>query len=114
MPAEQGLCFRIIDSTIPLLPTSGISVLYPFSVAVDSWFVSDLVGHPKDGFSHDLAHITDTSLILRPTEGCALIKEIVSEELTHPEIKQMGSRLSKLSYGLTVKFLNFRTQETLL
>ena len=114
MPADQGLCFRIIDSTIPLLPKSEISSLYPSSVAVYSWFVSDLVGHPKDRLSHDLAHITDTSLILRPTEGCALIKEIVSGELTHPGIKQMGSRLSKLSYGLTVKILNLCTQETLL
>ena len=31
---DQRLCFRNIDSTIPLLSKSGISSLYPSSVAV--------------------------------------------------------------------------------
>ena len=32
--ADQRLCFRYTDSTIPLLPKSEISSLYPSSVAV--------------------------------------------------------------------------------
>ena len=32
--AEQRLCFRYTDSTIPLLPKSEISSLWPSSVAV--------------------------------------------------------------------------------
>ena len=32
--ADQRLCFRYKDSTIPLLPKSEISSLYPSSVAV--------------------------------------------------------------------------------
>ena len=32
--ADQRLCFRYIDSTIPLLSKSEISSLWPFSVAV--------------------------------------------------------------------------------
>ena len=32
--ADQGLCFRYIDSTIPLLPESEISSILPSSVAV--------------------------------------------------------------------------------
>ena len=32
--ADQGLCFRYIESTIPLLLKSEISSLYPSSVAV--------------------------------------------------------------------------------
>ena len=34
--ADQHLCFRFIDCTIPLLPKSKISSLYPSSMAVQS------------------------------------------------------------------------------
>ena len=34
--ADQRLCFRCIDSTIPLLPKYEISRLYPFCVVVQS------------------------------------------------------------------------------
>ena len=50
--ADQRLCFRYIDSTIPLLPKSKISSLHPSSVA---GFVSNLVSNPEDRFSHDFA-----------------------------------------------------------
>ena len=46
--ADQRLCFRFTDSTIPLLPKSKISSLLPSSVAV--WFVSDQVGNQNIGF----------------------------------------------------------------
>ena len=50
--ADQRLCFRHTDSTIPLLPKSKISSIYPSSV-----IVSDLVGNPEDRFSHNEAQI---------------------------------------------------------
>ena len=56
--ADQRLCFRYIDSTIPLLSKSEkISSLWSFSVAVQPGFVSDLVGNPEDRFSHNEAHL---------------------------------------------------------
>ena len=53
--ADQRICFRYTDSTIPLLPKSEISSLYPSSVAVVR-FVSDLVGNLEDRFSQNEAH----------------------------------------------------------
>ena len=48
--ADQRLCFRYTDSTIPLLHKSEISSLYASSVAV-------LVGNPEDRVSHNEAQI---------------------------------------------------------
>ena len=45
--ADQRLCFRYSDSTIPLLSKSMIS----------SWFVSNLVENPEDRFSQNEAHL---------------------------------------------------------
>ena len=42
--ADQCLCFRYSDSTIPLLSNSEISSLYLSSVTVQTGFVLDLVG----------------------------------------------------------------------
>ena len=50
--ADQRLCFRYIDSTIPLLSKSEISSLYSSSVAV-----SDLIANPEDRFSQNEAHM---------------------------------------------------------
>ena len=49
--ADQRLCFRYTDSTIPLLPKSEIS--NPLAIFSDfpARFVSDLVGNPEDRFS---------------------------------------------------------------
>ena len=41
--ADQRLCFRYTDSTLPLLPISEISSLQPSSL-----------GNPEDRFSHKL------------------------------------------------------------
>ena len=49
--ADQRLCFRYTDRTIPLLPKSEIS-----SCGCSAWFVSDLVGNPEGRFSHNEAH----------------------------------------------------------
>ena len=45
------------DSTIPLLPNSEMSNLIFCSYT--AWFVSALVGNPKNRFSHNEAHIED-------------------------------------------------------
>ena len=45
--ADQRLCFRYMDSAIPLLPKSEIQAR----------FLSDLVRNPEDRFSHNKAHI---------------------------------------------------------
>ena len=46
--ADQCLCFRYIDSTIPLL-----SRPLAIFLGCTAWFVSDLVGNPRDRFTHD-------------------------------------------------------------
>ena len=51
--ADQRLCFRYMDSSIPLLPKSEISVFY----ICTGWFVSDIVGTPEDQFSCVTAHM---------------------------------------------------------
>ena len=50
MQADQRLCFRYTDSTIPLLPK-------PLAILCDctARFVLDLVGNPEDRFSHNEA-----------------------------------------------------------
>ena len=55
--AVQRLCFRYMDSTIPLLnPKFQASLAIFYGCAVR--FVSDLVGYPEDRFSHNIkAHI---------------------------------------------------------
>ena len=56
--ADQRLCFRYTDSTIPLLSES--KIFKPLAIFCDCpvGFVSDLVGNPKDQFSHNEAQIT--------------------------------------------------------
>ena len=53
--ADQRLCFRYIDSTIPLLSKSKISSLKPSSVAVQ---VCVRPGRTERLFSHDTAQMT--------------------------------------------------------
>ena len=48
--ADQRLCFRCTDSTIPLLPKSEA-----IFCGCTARFVSDLVGNPEDRFSHNEA-----------------------------------------------------------
>ena len=53
--ADQHLCFCYTDSTIPLLPKYEISKLA--ICGCTTWFVFDVVGNPKDRFSHNEAHM---------------------------------------------------------
>ena len=48
--ADQRLCFRYTDSTLPLLPKSEIDSLYHSSVVVQPGFLSDQVGNQNVGF----------------------------------------------------------------
>ena len=48
--ADQRLCFRYTDSTIPLLPNSEISCLSPSSVAVQPGLCWTWSETPKTGF----------------------------------------------------------------
>ena len=48
--ADQRLCFRYTDTTIPLLPTSEISSLYPSSVAVQPGLCRTWSETPKTVF----------------------------------------------------------------
>ena len=48
--ADQRLCFRYIDSTIPLLSKSEISSLYSSSVAVQPGLCQTWSQTPKTGF----------------------------------------------------------------
>ena len=64
--ADQCLCFHYIDRTIPLLPKSEISSLYPFSVAVQPGW-SDLVRNTVDRFSCYTARLFRNKLTLKST-----------------------------------------------
>ena len=48
--ADQRLCFRYIDSTIPLLPKYEISSLYPSSMTVQPGLCRTWSETPKTGF----------------------------------------------------------------
>ena len=48
--ADQRLCFRYTESTIPLLPKSEISSLWPSSVAVQTGLCRTWSETPKTGF----------------------------------------------------------------
>ena len=48
--ADQRLCFRYTDSTIPLLPKSEMSSLQPSSVSVQPGLCKTWLETPKTGF----------------------------------------------------------------
>ena len=60
--ADQRLCFRYTDSTIPLLSIymnlQHLAIFYGCTAR----FVSNLVGNPEDRFSHVAAHISTAAL----------------------------------------------------
>ena len=56
--ADQCLCFHYIDSTIPLLPKSQISSLWPSTVTPQPSLCGTWLKTPKTG--HDAAHIVFT------------------------------------------------------
>ena len=54
---NQCLCFRYMDSKIPLLSIFEISSLLAIICGCTDRFVSDLVGNTEDRFSHNEAHL---------------------------------------------------------
>ena len=56
--ADQRLCFRYTDSTIPLLPKSEISSLELSSVVVQPGLCLTKSETPKTRFSHNEAHLS--------------------------------------------------------
>ena len=54
--ADQRLCFRYTDSTIPLLPICEITSLYPSSVAVQPGLCVGPGRKPRRRFSQKEAH----------------------------------------------------------
>ena len=67
--ADQCLCFRYTDSTIPLV--SKFEIFKPLAIfcGCTARFVSDLIGNPEDRFTHDAAHIRCMCSILGMTIG---------------------------------------------
>ena len=54
--ADQRLCFRYTDSTIPLLSKSEMFKALAIFSDCPVRFILDLVGNPEDWFSHNEAH----------------------------------------------------------
>ena len=73
--ADQRLCFRYMDSTIPLLSKSKISSLY-VTIFCDckAWFVSDLVGTL---FTHRLMYKSKGNHALRVSNNYSGTKRTV-------------------------------------
>ena len=61
--ADQRLCFRHTDSTIPLLFISKGFKLLALRCDCTAWFVSDLVGNTNCWFSHSQASYYDARCI---------------------------------------------------
>ena len=55
--ADQRLCFRYTDSTVPLLSKSENFKLLAKFCGCTARFVWDLVGNPEDRFSQNEAHL---------------------------------------------------------
>ena len=62
--ADQGLCSRYMDSTIPLLLDSKNFTPLAIFCGFTAQFMSDLVGNPENRFSHNEAQIIIHVLIL--------------------------------------------------
>ena len=61
--ADQRLCFRYLDSTIPFLLKSKISSFYPASVTVQAGLCRTWLD-PKDRFSRVAAHRKQNNVIV--------------------------------------------------
>ena len=60
--ADQHLCFRYMDSTIPLLSKSKNLKTLAIFCGCTARFVSDLVGNPEDRFYHNEAQMACSAL----------------------------------------------------
>ena len=87
--ADQRLCFRYMDSAIPILSKSEIFKHLAISCGCTARFVSDLVGNPEDRFSHNEAHM---SLLTRKSVFSVSNISIVNITVSHiPLLKRSKS-----------------------
>ena len=70
--ADQRLCFRCTDSTIPLLPKSEISSLLAFSVTVQSGLCRTWSETPKTGFLRTRLIFHSTKMKMKPNVTAAV------------------------------------------
>ena len=94
--ADQRLCFRYIDRTVPLLPKTEISSLYPSSVTVQLGLCRTRSETPKTGFLVTRYNLTTFAIIVmdlvkrvsgKKTQRC-LSETLISSELRFPIIKR--------------------------
>ena len=69
--ADQRLCFRYTDSTIPL-PCKPLAIFYGCTAR----FVWDLVGNPEDRFSHN--EVQMVLHVVAPRSGPRLTGDLLS------------------------------------
>ena len=74
--ADQRLCFRYTDSTIPLLPKSEFSSLTPSSVVVQPGLCRTLSETPKTGFLTTRLIILRIKMVFLKTERRTIRKFI--------------------------------------
>ena len=99
--ADQRVCFRYTDSTMPLLPKSEISSLYPFSVAVEpglcgTWSETRRPVFSQRGSFNNLRRATSTSLLEKVTQFSSVLSQNIC-----------GSAREKclVNFTLGIKFL---------
>ena len=93
--ADQRLCFRYIDSTIPLLPAYEISSLLPSCVVVQSSLCGTWSETPKTGFltTRRICYPKSLHCVNRPIQLTAIVMTVktstynVSVLSKHKEIK---------------------------
>ena len=88
--ADQRLCFRYTDSTIPLLPKSEISSVQPSSVAVQPGLCQTWSETPKTGF-------LTTRLISANTSKKVLLPLTTDSNITTPDGDMQTPNLNYLS-----------------
>ena len=115
--ADQRLCFRYTDRTIPLLPKSEISSI----CGCTPRFVSDLVGNPEDRFSHNEAQLIfhikckfckylkhliqshDLALIWITISAVRHLVESTNEQRHEKTCFAYGKTKTQISYGVTTQ-----------
>ena len=97
--ADQRLCFRYMDSAIPLLSKSEFQVSSHLLWLYTAWFVSDLVENPEDPFSHNEARMVN------------VIIELLSNKFDNLGFGQTKSQISLVIFSLIS--LNFQHEESL-
>ena len=111
--ADQRLCFRYTDSTVPLLLKSKIQNFKPLAIfcACTARFVSDLVRNPNCWFSHAQAHLSTSKIMSRCYMYLHFMGLTQNEDvLTCGEHKtRTGPSCSKLTMSLVNVSLKFRT-----